>query len=297
MVHEAEREEQLAAARRLPTNVNVELAPAPAGGVEAARTHHAPAPQAAAQQAQPAAVTQAAQAADAEQHSFVPAPKILAGAGGNTNGGMSAVNSFAPAANAFVPAVHTEDPAPPSASAATKTAPAVTNGPATTGATGVSATTAASATATAPPALALNALAPQAELYVVPGQAEMQVGGRQRLLVFIKTPTPLALAAATLKFDPKVIAVRSVTKGSLFAEGAAQPSVTQSVDPAGSVLALVAPPAGVPIAGMGVLLFVEIEALKAGETSVGFEQTGLHLMSADGRSLPAQGSLIRLAVK
>ncbi|HLL75667.1 MAG TPA: cohesin domain-containing protein, partial [Pyrinomonadaceae bacterium] len=143
----------------------------------------------------------------------------------------------------------------------------------------------------------LASLAPQAELYVVAGQAEMRVGARQRLMVFVKTPTPLALAAATLKFDPKVIAVRSVSKGSLFAEGAAQPSVTQSVDQSGSVLALVAPPAGIPIAGMGVLLFVEIEALKAGETAVGFEPAGLHLMSADGRSLPAQGSQIRLAVK
>jgi general secretion pathway protein D len=277
MVHEAEREEQLAAARQLPTDVSVELPPAPSPAAEAASAHHAQAPA--------AQTARAARPADAEQPAFVPAPKILAGApaGAPAGGGLTAVNAFAPSAAAVVPAVHTEDPLPPSVKAAENkpAAPSAATAP------------------DAPSSAAANivAAAPQAELYVVAGQAEMRVGGRQRLMVFIKTPTPLALAAATLKFDPKVIAVRSVEKGSLFAEGAAQPSVTQSVDQSGSVLALVAPAAGAPITGMGVLLFVEIEALRAGETVVGFEQTGVHLMSADGRSLPAHGSQIRLAVK
>lgn len=286
MVHEAEREEQLAAARQLPTNANVELPAAPApSAAEAASSHHATAPtaQTAAQPSAQPAATQTAQAADAEQPSFVPAPRILAGAAGVANGGLTAANAFAPAANAFVPVVHTEDRPPPAAAIKTTAPAAAANG--------------ASTPAAAPAPTALSTLAPQAELYVVPVQTEMRVGARQRLMVFIKTPTPLALAAATLKFDPKVIAVRSVEKGSLFAGGAAQPSITQSVDESGFVLALVAPPAGIPIAGMGVLLFIEIEALKSGETSVGFEQTGVHLMSAEGRSLPAQGAQIRLAVK
>jgi hypothetical protein len=265
MVHEAEREEQLAAGRQLPTNVSVELPSAPSAAAETASLHHAQSP--------------AARPADAEQHAFVPAPKILAGAGG-----MTAASASAPPAAAFVPAVYTEDPPPPVAGAPR---PAPTAAP-----------TAAAATPAANSAAAsLNAIAPQAELYVVAGQTEMRVGARQRLMVFVKTPTPLALAAATLKFNPKVIAVRSVVKGSLFAEGAAQPSVTQSVDQTGSVLALVAPAAGAPVTGMGVLLFIEIEALRAGETAVGFDQTGVHLMSADGRSLPAQGTQIRLTVK
>jgi len=209
----------------------------------------------------------------------VPAPKILAGVEGNgAASSMTAANAFAPAATAFVPAIHTEDPPPPAAArpAAQPVATAALSMPAS--------------------AANIVAAAPQAELYVVAGQAEMRVGTRQRLMVFIKTPTPLALAAATLRFDPKVLAVRSVTRGSLFAEGAAQPSLTQSVDQSGSVLALIAPAAGAPVTGMGVLLFVEVEALRAGETAVGFEQSGVHMMSADGRSLPAQGSQIRLVV-
>jgi hypothetical protein len=117
-------------------------------------------------------------------------------------------------------------------------------------------------------------------------------------MIFVKTDTPLALAAATLKFDPRLFAVRSVVKGSLFTDAAnAQPSITQSVDARGSLLALVAPQAGAPMSGAGVLLFVEIEALAAGEGEIGFDAAGVHLMSADGRRIAAQTSPVRLTVK
>jgi hypothetical protein len=136
-------------------------------------------------------------------------------------------------------------------------------------------------------------------LYVVAGQTEMRAGQRQRLMIFVKTGVPLSLAAATLKFDPRVFAVRSVTQGSMFGEGPQAPraSVTQSSDAAGQLVALVAPPAGTQVTGMGVLLFVEIEALAPGQSAVGFQPTGVHLMGAAGRVVPAQVAEIKLTVK
>jgi hypothetical protein len=117
-------------------------------------------------------------------------------------------------------------------------------------------------------------------------------------MLFVKTDAPLSLAAATIRFDPRLFAVRSVTKGSLFGEGqAAQPSITQSIDPRGSLLALVAPAAGSPLSGMGVLLFVEVEALAIGEGTLGFDAAGVHLMSADGRPVAARTSQVKLTVK
>jgi general secretion pathway protein D len=294
MVHEAEREEQLAAARQLPTNASVQL-PAPtdtARPAESASLHHAPAQQPAAAQssAQPSAQTAAqtagrpavqsasqsvAQPADAEAPTFVPAPKILAAAAGASSTAGTAV-SAAPtgaAVNTFAPVVHTEDPPPPVAPAITKPA--------------------SSAVAAALPAQ----LGPTAELYVVSNQPSMRVGERQRLMIFVKTSAPLALAAATLKFDPRVLAVRTVERGSLFGGGqSAQPTLTQSIDPAGSLLALVAPAAGSPVSGMGVLLFVEVEAVGAGESTVGFDSAGLHLMGADGRAVITQAGRINLTV-
>ncbi|MCA1613810.1 MAG: hypothetical protein LC800_06605, partial [Acidobacteria bacterium] len=271
VVREAEREDQLAAARLLPTDVNVQL-PAAAAAAETASART------------PAAQT-SAPAADAEQPTFVPAPKLLAGGDG------AAAQAFA------VPVVHVEDVPPPAsksaapAPAAKAFAPAAAPAPVTTVAT---TGTAAVASAAGLP------VAAGAELYVVAGGGpEMRVGQRQRLMIFVKTGTPLALAAATLKFDPRVIAVRSVTQGSIFGEGAAgaKPSITQSAGASGQLLALVAPPSGTHVTGMGVLLFVEVEALAAGVSAVGFDRAGVHLMSADGRGVAAQVSEIRLTVK
>lgn len=313
MVRDAEREEQLAAARQLPTNTAVRL-PTEATAVVVQQTSQAaqtPAPQAtqttaAATQPQPPASR--AQATDAETPTFVPAPQILASAPG---GSAQLASSFAPSAARpvvemksaqplpLVPVFSTDDPPPPArtvananTSAAKPAPPVTTDAPPQTAAAPTSPVLSRTALSPAP------LLAPGAELYLIVGQTEMRVGERQRVMLFVKTDAPLGLAAATIKFDPRLFAVRSVSKGSLFADApSAQPSITQSLDPRGSVLALVAPPAGAPVAGMGVLLFVEVEALAAGESALGFDGAGVHLMAADGRSVAARSSQVRLVVK
>ncbi|HZH31120.1 MAG TPA: secretin N-terminal domain-containing protein [Pyrinomonadaceae bacterium] len=137
-----------------------------------------------------------------------------------------------------------------------------------------------------------------AMLYVLSGQKEMRVGEKQRLMLLVKTSTPLGLAAATLKFDPRFVAVRSVTHGSLFGEvKESLPTITPSIDPRGSLLALIAPAANTPINGMGVLLFVEIEAVAVGESDVTLDQTGIHLMSVAGQNVATQLGHTRLVVK
>jgi hypothetical protein len=136
------------------------------------------------------------------------------------------------------------------------------------------------------------------QLYLLSGQKEMRVGERQRLMLLVKTTTPLGLAAATLRFDPRVVAVRGVTHGSLFSEAKeALPSITPSIDARGSLLALIAPAANAPINGMGVLLFVEIEALGAGESDVTLDGAGVHLMSVSGQNVATQLAHTRLTVK
>ena len=46
-----------------------------------------------------------------------------------------------------------------------------------------------------------------------------------------------------------------------------------------------------------VMSVLALGAIPLVKTAVGFDHAGVHLMSSDGRSLPAQGSQIRLAVK
>ncbi|HVG28930.1 MAG TPA: secretin N-terminal domain-containing protein [Pyrinomonadaceae bacterium] len=283
VVKAAEREEQLAAARHLPTHTAVQVnfdAPTEAKATETAANH--------AQPAAPTSQPNAAQppVAEASAPAYVPAPQILSGA----------ANSFAPAAatNASVvsdvktasgayaiPVINTDDAPPPVPAVALK---------------GV----AAAEPAPDPPSPNVAAPQPQAggaALHLLTG-GEMRVGERRRVLVLINTTTPLSLAAAALKFNPRILAVRSITQGSLFGDAqGAQPSLTRSVDPRGSLLALVAPSAGSTVSGAGVLLFIEVEALAAGESLIGFDGAGLYLMAADGKAVAAQTSQARLTVK
>jgi hypothetical protein len=262
MVRDAEREDNLAAARKLPTNTTVEVASDANAAMSPATQATQPATQAVAQNSQ-------TQTADASNPAYVPAPKLLAGVGNSFTPGSAnnvateALAKRASAAN-MMPVVETED-VPPPAPALKQAAPDV---------------------------------AEPAQLILMSGQREMKVGERQRVMVFVKTDAPLSLAAATLKFDPRVFAVRSVEKGSLFTDASKlQAQLTQSVDARGSLLALVAPAAGSPLKGAGVLLFVEIEALAAGDSEIGFDLTGVHLMSADGRNVAAKTTPVRVAVR
>jgi general secretion pathway protein D len=272
VVRAAEREEQLAAARQLPTNAAVQVQTAAAE----AKTTGA------------AAAAPQTETAEASAPAYVPAPQILAGAGNSLAptsvpaATVAAVAGVKTTADAYpIPVINTDDAPPPVPAVAFKDAAAKTM-------------------AGAPVSAYAAAPAPQAGgavLHLLTG-GEMRVGERRRVMVFINTTTPLSLAAAALKFDPRVVAVRSVTKGSLFGDAqGAQPSVTQSVDARGSLLALVAPAAGSAVGGAGVLLFVEVEALAAGESLFGFDRAGLYLMSADGKPVVAQTSQARLTVK
>ncbi|CAN5257166.1 hypothetical protein BH18ACI2_BH18ACI2_27700 [soil metagenome] len=255
MVRQADREDQLAAARQLPKNPVVQL-PTAAATEAASATIPTTTPAAPATETEPA---------------FVPAPKLLAGS--------PVVSAAAPAA---LPVAHAVNAG---------LLNSITNSLAVTAPENRERATAV--------AMSNDNSAAGAALFVMANQREMRAGEKQRLMIFVKTDVPLNLAAASLRFDPKMLRVVSITKGSLFGEApAAAPAITPSIDAGrGTLLALVAPASGTPIKGMGVMLFVEIEALAAGNTEISFNQSAVHLMSTDGRNIPAQFTPVRLTVK
>lgn len=271
MVQQADRDDLLAAARQLPTNATVQLpAATTTASVNTNETDPPPA--------------------------FVPAPKLLTNGTTGETGGDSAnvstsatTNSASGASMKTTPAVVLPGPAANTSATTHVPVPAVEKTSTPTAATNAALPLAISASAAAPSGT---------ELYVLSGNAEMKVGEKQRLMLLVKTSTPLGLAATTLRFNPRVVAVRSISKGSLFGEGTqTAPSITQSIDANGSLLALIAPTASAPINGMGVLLFIEVEALAPGETEIKFDQAGVHLMSSDGHNIIAQLKQAHLTVK
>jgi general secretion pathway protein D len=284
---EADREDQLAAARELPTNTQVEV---PTAAAVAAAT-----------------ATVVVHTDDPEPPpSFVPAPTALTPAALALAANGGAVN-FAPAsANLVAPQLvtpvmyadttQTTKPAP--AALTNMTQPAVNTNAAQVGSNASAAQPVPAVENRVASAAAASAVAPGgAALMLISNQTEMRVGERQKLLVLVKTGTPLNLAATTLRFDPRLFAVRSVSKGNMFEGTNGAATLTQSIDPTGALLAVIAPAAGTQINGMGVLLIVEVEALAPGAGDIGFDQAGVHFMTADGRGLAPQLAQAHFVVK
>lgn len=126
-----------------------------------------------------------------------------------------------------------------------------------------------------------------AEMRLIPDFQEMSVGENRRLALVLKTDAQIGLAVIAIRFDPRVVAVRDVAAGNIFSYASGiRPRVTHSVDQSGLLLISVAPPPNEsPITGAGVLVFLELEGIVAGQTAVAFDETGMHVISSDKRHL------------
>ena len=135
------------------------------------------------------------------------------------------------------------------------------------------------------------------ELRLSPDQSEMRAGEKRQIALGVRTGIPLGMAVLTLRFDPRVMKVNSVTAGGLFANAKTAPALTQSIDRNGMLLVSLAPAAGAPVSGEGVLLNIEIEALAAGDSLLAFDLANVHLVASDGRNILLQVEPVKLTVK
>jgi general secretion pathway protein D len=135
------------------------------------------------------------------------------------------------------------------------------------------------------------------ELSLSPEQSEMRAGEKRQLALAVRTGAPLGLAVVTLRFDPHVIKVNSVTPGSLFANAKTAPALTQSIDQNGMLLVSLVPAAGSPVNGEGTLLNIEFEAIAAGDSLLAFDLANVHLVASDGRNILLQIEPVKLTVK
>jgi len=128
-------------------------------------------------------------------------------------------------------------------------------------------------------------------------KTELKVGDKQHLQVRVKSDAPLGTAIMMLRFDPKVLKVSSISMGDLFANAKSAPTLTQSIDEHGMVLITVAPGAGSSVTADGALINIDVEALAAGDTTLAFDISNVHVVAADGRPLLMQINPIKLTVK
>lgn len=305
MVQEAEREEQLAAARRTPTNVVVQL---PDAEPQQPQPSYIPAPQPlvpdiTAASAPPArtvntgptntvtantvapntvVATNVANTTPAQPGSLnvtAAVAQLIGAAPSNTSTsvagtGAEPINLSAtppPQASTITsaPATATDSAQETSAPAPSYARPATGEKPASIGkiANGIF--------GSAPPPSSPSPVT--AELRLMPAQAEMRVGEKQRLALTLISNTSFNSAMVRLRFDPRFISVRGISQGDSV--GVA-PLIMQAIDPSGMVTISVMPPAGVQLkTGASVLVFLDIEAVAAGESAFSFEKESVHLSS------------------
>ena len=135
------------------------------------------------------------------------------------------------------------------------------------------------------------------EVSLTPGKSELKVGDKQQLQLRVKSDAPLGLALVTLRFDPKVLKVNSISLGDLFANAKTQPTLTQSIDNHGMMLISLVPAAGSTVTADGAIFNIDVEALAAGDSTLAFDLSNVNVVASDGRPLLLQIEPIKLTVK
>jgi general secretion pathway protein D len=269
MIREADREDQIAAARQLPKDVALQLPDAPVvkSGETAVMQSNTPA------NLPPPAGT----------YSFQPvAPKSTPPTTSTT--AVTSAN-VKPAAVEDLPSFV---PAPKSLISDQAAANVATVNTGTAGTQNAVLTSLPTATETSLETQPVGGRVVQ--LGFVPAGGVMKIGDKQRYAIQLSSDVPLSLALVALKFDPKVVKVTAITAGSILpATGEAVPTVTPVIDASGKCVITVSSRYGkAPFKGSGPLLFIDVEAIGAGDASLVFEQDTLHLLAADSRSVTSK---------
>jgi len=299
MLIETAREDQIAAARKIPNQVNVQLADAPKPTYE---------PAAAPTETTKTASNDSTQITATDSKSTTTTTNVAANPPATTTSPTNATQTDAaalqPKAASFAPA-EANNTKPMDVATAIKS---VVNADASVSTTSGSAKETANVT---PP---VEDLAPKTaptdtptkpaektpaviELRLNPDKNEMTVGEKRQFSVDLNSEASLGLAVVMLRFDPNVIKINNVTLGKLFADAKSAPIITQSPTEKGVFLVTLAAPAGSAISGQGSLLNIEVEGVAAGEAKLEFDISNVHLVSSDGRSTVLQLAPMSLTVK
>ena len=260
MIREADREDHIAAARTLPTNVVMQLPDAPL--VKAAG-------ETAMQNTTPANLPP-----PAGTYAFVPAPGEKKPVTVANTKPMEELPSFVPAPKSLISDQAAANVATVNTGAGTQNA-VLTSMPK------------ASETSLEPKTSATRV----AQLSLLPTGDVLKVGEKRRYAVHLNSDVPLNLALLALRFDPRVVKVHGLTAGSLLpTSGETAPLFTPVIDStAGTCLISISSLTGkASFRGSGPLLFIDIEAIGEGNASLVFVKETLHLVATDARDITSE---------
>ncbi len=290
MMTELVREEQLAAARVLPTHASVEV-PSATAEPTATTVSSAALPAApSSPRLQPpgdarhtwAEVRAGAAKPTAAETTFIPAPKELMNDAARDAAPDAPVEAPAPASSSEKPKPAQGVFKPVSGNSLFSNVPAATMKNASLTSEAPAAAPVSVITEKPQTDLAAATATSAASLRLMSEPTPLRVGERRQLKVLLKTDAPLGLLALSFRLDTRVLALRSVGAGTLSTPDGAR--VTHTMTPEGLLLVSVAPPTS-PLSGAGVLLTFEVEALAAGAEALRFDADDVHLVATDGRKV------------
>ena len=116
----------------------------------------------------------------------------------------------------------------------------------------------------------------------------MKIGEKRRYAVQLDSDVPLSLALVALKFDPKVVKVNSVTAGSLVLPTDNAPLFTPSIDGKGLCMISISALNKGSFKGSGPLLLIDLEAVGTGDAALTFVRDTLHLVATDARDVVSE---------
>jgi general secretion pathway protein D len=265
MIREADREDQIAAARVLPKDVVLQVPDAPV--VKPGET--------AMQNTTPANLPP-----PAGTYAFQPVPKAAST--------VTAENTKPAAAPATVEELPSFVPAPKSLISDQAAANVAAVNPGTAGTQNAVLTSLPKATETSLDTKLTTTRV--AQLSLVPEGDVMKIGEKRRYAIQLNSDVPLSLALVALRFDPKVIKIHALTAGSILSTtGEKAPLFTPVIDASGTCLISISSLNGkASFGGSGPLLFIDLEAVGEGNASLTVVKETLQLVATDARDVTSQ---------
>jgi hypothetical protein len=130
----------------------------------------------------------------------------------------------------------------------------------------------------------------------------MKVGETRRFALEVKSSASLAMAVLALRFNSKVIRIKGLSAGTLLTADNGNtgvvPGMTQSIDSTGvCLISLSNLHSAASLKDSGLWLFIDVEALSAGDAGFVFDKDATQLMATDGGSIALDLSPVRATVK
>ncbi|MGD9564103.1 MAG: secretin N-terminal domain-containing protein [Pyrinomonadaceae bacterium] len=126
---------------------------------------------------------------------------------------------------------------------------------------------------------------PVSELLLPPTLPELKRGQTAKIPVLVNGTTLFRSAVLGLRFDDKRLAVRSITMGAIFGTAAANSAVTPFINNDGKMFVSLALPSGTVMTPAGVIAVIEVEALADGKVELAFEKDVISFIAPDGKNV------------